>query len=334
MYSSFHSQVVAGLLTVALLLTGCADEKSEADPSIAGVAVAGRDFSLLEDAAIRGGVVDVLTNKNPNDPEGKGNFTVFAPHNDAFGRLGLRSASDLNALQTAFLTTTLQYHVANSSRLIGALPAGTNTPSVLGLTRRMVTRGGNLYVNGSRIVSTDIKASNGTVHVIDKVLLATGADIVQSAIALSRAQVFVKPELTYLVEAVLYCDLAGALSATPGSAPLTVFAPTDQAFKDLLAQLLGTPSTSPADIRKLPKEVVTSVLLNHVVLGGKFTSELPESTSITSVGNTPVLLGAYNNGVLPVRGAGNGATTASMVIPDVQCINGVVHVIDRVLLPQ
>lgn len=325
---------LAGFIAATLLLTSCANDKTDVDPSIAGVAVANPNFSMLEDAAIRGGVVGVLTNSNPNDPEGKGKFTVFAPTNDAFARLGLRNAPDLNALQTAFLTTTLQYHVANSARSISTLPAGTATTSVLGIPRRIVSRGGNLYINGSRILSTDVSASNGTIHVIDKVLLATGADIVQSAVALSQAKVFVQPELTYLVEAVLYCDLAGALSASPGSPQLTVFAPTDQAFKDLLAQLLGAPSTSPADVRKLPKDVVTKVLLNHVVAGGQFTSELMENTTATSVGNTPVILGAFANGLLPVRGAGNGTSNAAMVIPDVQCTNGVVHVIDRVLLPQ
>ncbi|WP_345226363.1 fasciclin domain-containing protein [Hymenobacter koreensis] len=321
----------SGLTAALLLLSGC-DKKADADPSIASVAVANPDFSMLEDAAVRGGVVGVLSNKNPNDPEG--NFTVFAPTNDAFARLGLRTAADLNALQTPFLTTTLQYHVSNGSRRISTLPAGTVTPSLLGITRRMVSRNGNLYVNGSRILRTDITAANGTIHVTDKVMLATGADIVQSAVALSTAQVFVKPELTYLVEAVLYCELAGALSASPGSPQLTVFAPTDQAFRDLLRQLLGSASTSPADIRRLPKDVVTKVLLNHVVPGGRFTSELPENATVASAGSTPVLFGAFDNGVLPVRGAGNGSASANIVIPDVQCTNGVVHVIDRVLLPQ
>ena len=325
---------LAGFTAATLLLTSCDTDKSPVDPSIAGVAVANPNFSMLEDAAIRGGVVGVLTNNNPNDPEGKGKFTVFAPTNDAFARLGLRSASDLNALQTAFLTTTLQYHVGNSARRMSTLPNGTVTASVLELPRRIVAREGKLYINGSRVLSTDVSASNGTIHVIDKVLLATGADIVQSAVALSQAKVFVKPELTYLVEAVLYCDLAGALSASPGSPQLTVFAPTDQAFKDLLAQLLGAPSNSPTDVRKLPKDVVTKVLLNHVLVGGQFTSELPANTTAASVGNTPVLIGAFDNGLLPVRGAGNGTNNATMVIPDVQCTNGVVHVIDRVLLPQ
>jgi Secreted and surface protein containing fasciclin-like repeats len=167
--------------------------------------------------------------------------------------------------------------------------------------------------------------------VIDKVLLATGADIVQSALALTQAKVFVTPELTYLVEALLYAELAGALVASPGSPSFTVFAPTDAAFKQLGTDL-GVPLNVPADIRKLPKDVVAAVLLNHVVAdGGKFSSEM-DAGAITPLGGESLTLGAFTNGTLTVKGKSN-ATTANMVIPDVLTTNGVVHVIDRVLLP-
>ena len=189
-----------------------------------------------------------------------------------------------------------------------------------------------MYVNGSKILATDVPASNGTVHAIDKVILASGADIVQTALALNKSQVFAGPELTFLVEAVLYAELAGALSASAGSPSFTVFAPTDQAFKDL-GKLLGVALDVPADIRKLPKATVTAVLLNHVINnGGKFTSEIAENTTVQSLGGTPITYGTFNNGILTVKGK-NNATVANMAIPDVQCTNGIVHVIDRVLLP-
>jgi uncharacterized surface protein with fasciclin (FAS1) repeats len=275
-------------------------------------------------------VVTTLSNKNPNDPEG--NFTVFAPTNAAFARLGLRTAADLNTLQQPFLTNTLLYHVANGTVTGPALQYGQTSVSALGPVRRFTARGGSMYVNGSRIVATNVKATNGTIHAVDKVLLATGVDIVQSAVALSTSQVFVKPELTFLVEAVLYCDLAPALSAKPGAAPLTVFAPTDQAFRNL-GTLLNVSLVEAKDIRKLPKDLVTALLLNHVVGdGGRFTSELPEKTTITPLGGTALTMGAFDNGLLTVQGKSNAAP-ATMVIPDVQCTNGVVHVIDQVLLP-
>ncbi|TYZ09234.1 fasciclin domain-containing protein [Hymenobacter lutimineralis] len=315
---------LGGLLCGGLLLLGCSSP--DTDPSIAALAVANPDFQMLEDAAVRGGVVELLSNKNPA-PQSNGFFTVFAPTNDAFARLGLRQAADLLVLQRPFLQNTLYYHVANGALQGSTLQAGGSSGSALGVARRYFKRGNDTYVNGSRILSTDIVTANGTVHVIDKVLLATNADIVQSAVALSQGQVFVKPELTYLVEAVLYCELAGALSK--GSPQYTVFAPTDAAFQEL-GRTLGVALDKPADIRKLPKNVVTNVLLNHVVPGGQFTPQLPASA--TPLGGSPLTFGPFTNGVLTVKGASN-PTAASMVIPDVQCTNGVVHVIDRVLLP-
>ncbi|MFD2720568.1 fasciclin domain-containing protein [Hymenobacter monticola] len=324
--------VKASALALGLLLAGCAKNK-EVEPTITNIAVTNPDFQTLEDAAIRGDVAVLLGNKNAADPAG--NFTVFAPTNDAFARLGLRSATDLTALQQPFLRSTLFYHVFSGTLPGSALTAGSTSASALGVTRRIIQRAdGSRYVNGSRILGTDVAAANGLIHPIDKVLLATGADVLNSALALQKGNVFVKPELTFLVEAVVYCNLQSALTGTPGSPNLTVFAPTDQAFKDL-GTLLNVPLNVPADIRKLPVATVTAVLLNHVVIGGaqggKFTPELPESTTITAAGG-PIALGAFNNGVLTAKGNGNAAP-ANMVIPDVQCTNGVVHVIDRVLLP-
>ena len=313
-----------------LLLSGCAKNK-EVDPSITNIAVTNPDFQVLEDAAIRGDVAGLLGNKNP-DPNSGGNFTVFAPNNNAFARLGLRSAEDLLALQQPFLRNTLFYHVFSGSLAGIALTSGSTSPSALGgLTRRIIVRAdGTKYVNGSKILGTDLRAANGLVHPIDKVLLATGANIVASAQALEAGSVFVKPELTFLVAAVLRCNLQGLLSQ-PG--PYTVFAPTDQAFKDA-----GIPSI--AAINQTDVATLTSILANHVLvntpggpqLGNRFTPELPEGM-VAALGGRLLTLGAFTNGVLTVKGNGNGANVANMVIPDVQCTNGVVHVIDRVLLP-
>lgn len=92
---------------------------------------------------------------------------------------------------------------------------------------------------------------------------------------------------------------------------------------------------NPADIRKLPKATVAQVLLTHVFNlqgGGKFTSELFEG-NISALNGQVITLGAYTNGVLSVKAGGN-ASAANMAIPDVQTTNGVVHVIDKVLLPK
>lgn len=320
--------LAAGLISV--LSTGCETVSSYEDeaPSIAFVAVSNPDFSVLEAAAVRGGVAGVLSNSNSGDPSGA--YTVFAPTNDAFARLGLNEET-LGVLQVPFLTNTLLYHVSNGNLPGSSITNGGTSPSALGPQRRFIRRGNDNYINGSKILATDVAAKNGTIHVIDKVMIATGADIVQSAIALQSSSVFTSPELSFLVEAVVYAGLANALTGSPGSPKFTVFAPTDQAFKDLGAAL-GVSFVTPADIRKLPADVVGKVLLNHVFVGEKFTSEL-NAGNVTPLGGDPLTLGTFTNGTLTVRGAGNGNAVANMVIPDVQTTNGIVHVIDRVLLP-
>ena len=314
---------------IVSLLAACKKDDAEVLPSIAAIAVANADFSTLESAAVQGGVAVTLSNPNPGDPSGA--FTVFAPTNTAFARLGLNSGDDLAVLQREFLTSTLLYHVSNGNLAGANISQGGMVATALGPKCRFVSRGADRYINGSKILATDVMAQNGTVHVIDKVLLATGADIVQSAIALKDAKVFRGPELSFLVEAVLYAELAGALTASPGSPSFTVFAPSDAAFRQLGVDL-GVALNVPADIRKLPKDLVTAVLLNHVVAnGGKFTSEM-NAGAVEPLGGVNLMLGAFNNGVLTVRGNANAAP-ANMVIPDVLTTNGVVHVIDRVLLP-
>ncbi|MDQ2769810.1 MAG: fasciclin domain-containing protein [Bacteroidota bacterium] len=322
-----NSSLKAGVLLLGIAMAGggCA-KNSEVDPSITNIAVTNPDFQLLEDAAIRGNVAITLGNKNPNDPQG--NYTVFAPTNAAFNRLGIREAVDLTALQPGFLTNTLLYHVYSGSLAGSALTAASTSASLLGPTRRIITRAdGSRYVNGSKILSTDVHAANGLIHPIDKVLIATGGNVVESAQALQTAAVFTKPELTLLVAAVVKCNLAGLLSQ-PG--PYTVFAPTDQAFRDA-----GYPSVDYINnLTAAQVTTLTGVLANHVLagnLGNKFTPELPDGTTVISFGGGSLVLGTFSDGLLTVKS--RTSTPANLAIPDVQCTNGVVHVIDRVLKP-
>jgi uncharacterized surface protein with fasciclin (FAS1) repeats len=316
------------LLALGLLVLGGCEKNKDVEPSITNIAVTNPDFQLLEDAAIRGNVAITLGNKNPSDPQG--NYTVFAPTNAAFNRLGIKEAADLTALQLPFLTTTLLYHVYSGSLAGSALTSASTSPSAAGgLTRRIIQRAdGSRYVNGSKILGTDVKAANGLVHPIDKVLITTGVDIVASAQLLQTAKVFVNPELTMLVAAVVKCNLQGLL-AQPG--PYTVFAPTDQAFRDAgIASVDAINNMNAAQVAAL-----TGILANHVLagsLGNKFTPELPDGTSVTAFSTNTLQLGTFTNGTLTVKFGNLAATTpANMVIPDIQCSNGVVHVIDRVL---
>lgn len=301
------------------LFTSCTKTSNEL-PTIAGIAVANASFSTLEGAAIAGGVAIVLSNKNPNHPSG--NYTVFAPTNDAFARLGLTNEGSLKVLQTSFLTNTLLYHVSNGNLAGSSILSGGTSASALGPVRKFIFRGADKYINGSKILATDVMASNGTVHAIDKVLIATGVNIVASAQLLSTSQVFKSPELTFLVAAVVRSGLASVLSDPANN--FTIYAPTDAAFI-----AAGFPNIQA--VMNAPVAVLQQVLLNHAVGTGRFTSEITTSSAATAGGGT-LIYGAFTNGVFTIKS--NGITTpANMVLPDIQCSNGVVHLIDRVLLP-
>lgn len=317
-----NSNIKSALLAFTLLATlvSCDNDYADQKPTIANIAVTNAAFSTLEAAAIQGGVAGVLSNKNAGDPSG--NFTVFAPTNDAFARLGLVNAGSLGALQNSFLTNTLLYHVSNGNLLANQITAGAKSGSALSVDRRFIARGTDLYINGSKIILTNVSASNGTVHAIDKVMLATGGNIVQSAQALANKNVFKTAELTFLVAAVVKSGLAATLSDP--TANFTIYAPTDAAF--IAAGFPNVAAVSAADPATL-----RAVLLNHAIGGGKFTSEQTALTATTAGGGT-LTYSAFNNGTFTIKS--NGITTpANMVIPDIQCTNGIVHVIDRVLLP-
>ena len=312
---------IASLVLSGTSLTSCGNDYKNDLPSISAIAVAGADFSTLEAAAIQGGVAVVLSNSNPNDASGK--YTVFAPNNAAFAKLGLVDAGSLGGLQNSFLTNTLLYHVSNGTLSNVGIVAGGSSASALGPNRRFISRGTDKYINGSKIIATDVRASNGTVHVVDKVMIATGVNIVASAQLLQTAKVFKNPELTFLVQAVISSGLASVLSDPSNN--FTVFAPTDAAFKAAgLTTLAAVAATPPATLQ--------AILLNHAIGdGGKFTSEQMGTTATTAGGGT-LTYSTFSNGIFTIKSQGN-TTVANMVIPDIQCSNGVVHVIDKVLLP-
>ena len=314
--------IKSALLAFTLLgtLVSCDNDYADEKPSIANIAVTNPDFSTLEAAAIQGGVAVTLSNSNPNDITGS--YTVFAPTNAAFAKLGIQNGGDLSVLQNSFLTNTLLYHVSSGNTYANQFIDGNTTTSAIGVTRRFINRNNELYINGSKIILTNVSASNGAVHGIDKVMIATGVNIVESALLLNDAKVFKIPELTFLVQAVLRADLAGVLSDPNGN--FTIYAPTDAAFV-----AAGFPTAQA--VAEADPAFLRTVLLNHAVGGGMFTSEQTSTTATTAGGNT-LTYSPFQNGVFTILGNGN-TIPANMVIPDIQCSNGIVHIIDRVLLP-
>ena len=155
-------------------------------------------------------------------------------------------------------------------------------------------------------------ASNGVIHVIDKVLLPANKTIVQTAQA--------APDFSILVEAVVAADLVDALSA-PG--PLTVFAPTNAAFADLLAELGLTKEQLLAN-----RALLTQVLTYHVVNGRVLKADVPVGQPITT------LQGETFSVDSSLTITDQRSRRAAIVATDVLASNGVIHVIDKVILPR
>ncbi len=247
-----------------------------------------------------------------------GTFTVFAPTDDAFNalttELGITRAQLL--ADRALLTSVLQYHVLGSTVPRASVPLGRAITPLAGGFFKVEASGSNLTITdgrnrASRIVQTDVGATNGVIHVVDRVLLPANRNIVQTAQSL--------PQFSILVEAVVAANLQGALS---GTGPLTVFAPTNAAFTALLGELNLTKEQLLADTALL-----TRVLTYHVLPSRTLKADIATGTAITTLQGSTFTIGA-DLAITDTR-----ARRAGISGTDVLTSNGVIHVIDRVILP-
>ena len=250
---------------------------------------------------------------------GPGPFTVFAPTNDAFAallaELGVTREQLLN--DKPLLTTVLSYHVLPGSVPSSQVPVGKAITTLQGgIFKAESAASGLVMTDGrnrsARVIATDLSASNGVIHIVDTVILPANKNVVETAQA--------TPAFSTLVEAVVAAGLADALSA-PG--PLTVFAPTNAAFVALLAELGITKDQLLADTALLRE-----VLAYHVVEGRVLKADVPVGTSIGTVQGDTFTVS------MSLVIADQRSRTASIVATDVLASNGVIHVIDNVILPR
>jgi uncharacterized surface protein with fasciclin (FAS1) repeats len=316
----FSGLLAASFLALAVTLTSCKDEENPittpTPQTIAQLVTSNSQFTLLSAAVARAGLGTTLS--------GAGPFTVFAPSDAAFRAAGFADAAAFNAVPVATLSNILLYHVVSGSVASSAIPAGQTaqataltTNGTAYITKASSTSGTGVSVNGARVVQADVQASNGVIHVIDKVLMPPVGDIL--AVAQSDTT------LTYLVAAALRGGTAvtGALS---GTTPLTVFAPTNAAFR-----AAGFPTI--AAINAAPVATLTNILTYHVVPGVRaYSPTLTNGASITTFQTGAVTVGVTSTGVT-ILGKGNGTNASNVTTADVTATNGVVHKIDRVLLP-
>ncbi len=350
-----HTTRITALAAIAALgLAACGDDGNDAATTtpaeatadtgevtgeevgtIVDVAASIDDFSTLVAAVQAAGLVETLSSDGP--------FTVFAPTNaafaDALDALGI-TADELLA-DTETLTEILTYHV-----VAGAVDAetaisldGQTAETVNGADISINVVDGNVVINDATVTTADVMASNGIIHVIDTVLLPPHdgmteemsdemSDDMTEEMSDDMSEESLGSIVDVAVEAGSFTTLVAAVQAAgleetlSMGGPFTVFAPTDEAFAAALESLGLTAEELLADT-----ETLTSILTYHVIDG-----EVPASTVVTLDGQSAETLNGASVDI-SIDGETVMVNDATVVAVDVAADNGIIHVIDTVLLP-
>ncbi|HSL65211.1 MAG TPA: fasciclin domain-containing protein [Gaiellaceae bacterium] len=297
--------VLAAVAALAVAAVGStASARPAADGNIVETAVAAGQFTTLASLLQQAGLADTVANGGP--------FTVFAPTDAAFAKVP-KATLDALAADPAKLRAVLLYHVVS-----GAVPAAevvklSSAKTLNGASVTIRVSGSSVKVDGANVIATDVMASNGIIHVIDSVLIPQAAPaakpktIVQTAAGAGSFKT-----LTSLLRR------AGLVGALQAKGPYTVFAPTDAAFAKVPKATLAALGKDRAKLR--------SVLLYHVVKGKVTSKQVVKLRSAKTL----------NGKSLPIRVRAGKVTVggARVTAVDVAASNGVIHVVDRVLIPR
>jgi uncharacterized surface protein with fasciclin (FAS1) repeats len=280
----------------ASLVSQAASEKT-----IVETAVENGSFTTLASLLTSAELVDALS--------GEGPFTVFAPTDEAFAKLPKETVAMVTKPENkALLQDILKFHVVSGEVKAAAVVKVKNATTLNGQRAGISVVEGTVSVGGAKVTVTDIECSNGVIHVIDTVMMPETKNIVEVA---AGAETF-----NTLIAA---AKAAGLVDALTKGGPITVFAPTDEAFAAL-------PEGTVAELLKPEnKDRLAGILKYHVVAGRVFADQAAK------LDKAPTL----NGKDLPVAITRESAKVgeANIVSTDIQASNGVIHVIDAVLLP-
>lgn len=238
-----------------------------------------------------------------------GALTVFAPTDDAFAVLGTDLINELLADPTGDLTSILLYHVVGAVALSTDLSDGQMIGTLNGANVMVEIVDGTVFINGAQVILADIMASNGVVHVIDAVLLPP-------AETNTIVDIVVNSEVHNTLEAAVI--QAGLVETLSGPGPFTVFAPTDAAFEALPADVLAAVLAD--------NDLLTEILFYHTVSGAALSTDLFDGQEIVTLQGQTVTVSIVDGNVF--------INNAQVVLADIIASNGVVHVIDAVLVPE
>lgn len=255
-------------------------------------------LTTLVDLVVKAGLADALS--------GAGPFTVFAPTNEAFGKVD-PATLDAIGKDINLLKKVLTYHVVGSAINPADIKNELTPKTLEGDNLRINVYGNTVTINGALRANT-LKATNGIIYVIDKVIIPSeaGSDIAK---VLEK-----KGGFSTLLTAIKVAGLTDTIKST---GPFTLFAPTDDAFKALPAGALDNLIANPEQLKK--------VLLDHVVSGTVYSRGLPPSAAVKVVGGDAVQVNVSTRGVF--------VNKAQVTVPDIYASNGVIHVVNSVILP-
>jgi len=271
------------------------------EKNIVDTAVEAGKFKTLAAALGAAGLVDAV--------KGPGPFTVFAPSDEAFAKLPKGTVETLLKPENKEkLKAILTYHVVPGKVMAKDVLGVKGAKSLNGQRIDVKVDGGKVMVDGAQVVGTDIACTNGVIHVIDSVILPSEDNIPTVATKAGKFN-------TLLAAA----KAAGLVEALSGDKALTVFAPTDDAFaklpKDTVATLLKPEN----------KDKLKAILLFHVVEGRVYSEDALAAKSAATLQGSKVEI-TVKDGAAYVNGA-------KILATDVDASNGVIHIIDSVILP-
>lgn len=273
----------------------------EAKPSIVETAVDAGSFSTLVAALKAAGLVDAL--------QGDGPFTVFAPSDAAFAELPDGTVDNLLKPENRkTLKSILKFHVVSGYMPASDVMRSSGATTLGGQRLDFTSKNGNVMVNGANVVKANIECENGIIHVIDSVVMPESDNIVSLA---QSAGMF-----GTLLAACEAADLAGVLS---GEGPFTVLAPTDEAFAAL------PKGTVESLLKPENKSKLVAILTYHVIPSRVYANDAVGLGRAATVQGGEVIFD-IRDGKVTVDGA-------NIVKTNLDASNGVIHVIDRVIMP-
>jgi len=293
-------------VSIAACNDGSGDNTKAPVPNLSQIIAQSPNFSTLNAALIKTNLSSALSS---------GTLTVFAPDNGAFINSGI---TNINSIPTSTLDSILKYHVLNQIVGSSAIPVSDTLKTLLG-QNIYASRNANgitntnpngIFANGKAISQSDIKGSNGVIHVLTGVLIPPTQTIAQLAAS--------DTSFSFLVAALAKVGLSTAV-AGPGK--YTVYAPTNAAFR----------AAGITDINAVPLATLTAVLKYHVISTNVFVSDFVNNGTITTLQGGTITTSRPDTWRVKITGSAQPASVISK--PNIVATNGVIHVIDLVMLP-